>query len=64
MEMQRVGEIIAVITTRPDLVMGGGAPVFLAQDEAERDAMALTLARTTHAMVHALPNGVLFLVRH
>lgn len=64
MEVSKIGELVAVVTTRAELVQAGNVSVFVAKDDEERDAIAQVLTRTTQAMVHALPNGVYFLVRH
>lgn len=55
--------ILAVVTLHMDRV-AGGAPVFLAQDEEERERIALYIARTLDAMVHDLENGTYIIVRH
>lgn len=56
--------ILAVITLDPGLIMGGGAPVFLARDLAEQDRISTYLARITEGVVHDLENGVYILVKH
>jgi len=55
--------ILAVVTLNMDRV-AGGAPVFLAQNEEERERIALYIARTLDAMVHDLENGTYIIVRH
>ncbi|MGI6097397.1 MAG: capping complex subunit for YIEGIA [Dethiobacteria bacterium] len=56
-------EILAAITINPELV-GGGIPIFIAQDRAEQDKIATYLARITEGVVHDLENGVYVLARH
>ena len=56
--------ILALITLDPALVGSGGAPVFIARDQAEQDRIATYLARITEGVVHDLENGVYVLVRH
>lgn len=55
---------MAVITTDPRAVGGGGVPVFLAADTAQQDRIASILTRVTLGMVHDLGNGVWIVVRH
>lgn len=56
--------ILAVITLDPELVRGGGAPVFAARDRMEQDRIATYLSRITGGVVHDLENGVYILVKH
>lgn len=56
--------ILAIITTKPEKVSGGGAPVFISKTDEEQDRIATTLARVMGGVVHDLENGVYFLVRH
>ncbi len=56
--------ILAVILQDPELVRGGGAPVFIARDRIEQDRIATYLARITEGVVHDLENGVYILVKH
>ncbi|MCL5290498.1 MAG: hypothetical protein M1489_05655 [Firmicutes bacterium] len=58
-----VGSILAVITLNMDQV-SGGAPIFFARDEEERERMARYLGRILDAMVHDLENGTYIVVRH
>jgi len=54
--------LFCIITTDAKLVSGGGmAPVLIARDDEEAQALALWVSRITNAAVHHLPNGVLFL---
>lgn len=56
--------IVAVVTINPEKVSSGGAPVFYAEDEEERERVALYLAKVTLGMVHDLDNGCYVIVRH
>lgn len=58
-----VGKILAVVTLNMEQV-SGGAPIFFARDEEERERMAMYLGRILDAMVHDLENGTYILVRH
>ncbi|MDA8194559.1 MAG: hypothetical protein M0Z53_11280 [Thermaerobacter sp.] len=53
--------MFAVVTTNRETVVGGMAPVFVAEDEAERDRIALWISRITNAIVHDLHNGTVIL---
>ncbi|CAB1128518.1 conserved protein of unknown function [Candidatus Hydrogenisulfobacillus filiaventi] len=53
--------MFAIVTTNEKTVHGGMAPVFVAQDEAERDRIAMWLTRITNAIAHDLHNGTVIL---
>jgi hypothetical protein len=56
--------ILAVITLKPGLVAGGGAPIFIASSREEQEKIAFYLSRIMDAMVHDLDNGVMIVVGH
>ncbi|WP_427338517.1 capping complex subunit for YIEGIA [Caloranaerobacter sp. DY30410] len=56
--------ILAVVTTRKDIVCGDNVPVFYVKDEEEREKIALLLSKITLGMVHDLENGAYVIVRH
>ncbi|NLX90999.1 MAG: hypothetical protein GXZ07_05350 [Firmicutes bacterium] len=62
MELEKY--ILAIITTEPGKVSGGGAPVFISQTKEEQDKIATILARATEGVIHDLENGVYLLVKH
>lgn len=64
MEIQLNKLILAVITTNPNKVLGGGIPTFLCENEEEKERVALLLSKITHGMVHDLENGIYIIVRH
>lgn len=64
MKFERLKDIIAVVTTDPETVGGGGVPIFYAADARERERIALYLSRILDAMVHDLENGTYFLTHH
>jgi len=43
---------------------GGGAPVFPAESEEEREKVARLLAKILRGVVHDLENGVYIVVQH
>ena len=56
-------EILAVVTLDQGKV-GGGAPIFYAQDREELTELAFFLSRVLGASVHDLKNDVLVIIRH
>ncbi len=64
MEIETKKVILAVITLKPELVAGGGAPVFIAANREEQEKVAFYLSRIMDAMVHDLDNGVMVNVGH
>jgi hypothetical protein len=58
-----MAHIVAVVTTQRDKV-GGGAPIFIALDDAEQQKTAFTLEKIMDATAHDLRNGTLILVKH
>lgn len=56
-------ELMAVVTTDRKKV-AGAVPIFVADNEDEREKIAMYLARTLDAMVHDLENGVYYIVKH
>lgn len=57
-------KILAVVTLDEKKVIPGGVPIFLAENEQERNKTALLLAKITTAMVHDLENGCYIIVKH
>ncbi|SMC07575.1 hypothetical protein SAMN00768000_3453 [Sulfobacillus thermosulfidooxidans DSM 9293] len=53
--------MFAIVTTKKDSVTGGMAPIFIAEDDQERERIAMWLTRITNAIVHDLHNGTLIL---
>ncbi len=53
--------MFAIVTTKKDSVSGGMAPIFIAEDEQERERIAMWLTRITNAIVHDLHNGTFIL---
>lgn len=56
-------EILAIVTVERTKV-GGGAPIFYAQDREELTELAFLLSRVLGASVHDLKNDVLVIIRH
>ena len=55
--------ILAVITSDSSKV-GGGAPIFFAQNQEEAEKLGAILTPIFGAAVHDLNNGVLIIVKH
>ena len=53
--------MFAVVTSKREAVSGGMAPIFFAEDDKERDRIAMWISRITNATVHDLHNGTLIL---
>lgn len=56
-------DIVATVTLHSDRV-GGGAPIFLARDQRELEAIAAAIARVVIGMVHAVGEGTFIIVKH
>ena len=56
--------VLAVIALKPEKVKGGGAPIFIAEDSAEQEKIALNLSRVLNGAIHDLENGVFLIVGH
>ncbi len=55
---------MAIVTLDKSKLMTGGAPIFIAADEKEREKVASYLGRILNAQVHDLENGIYIVVRH
>lgn len=55
--------ILAAITIDPSRV-GGGIPIFYAENQEEQEKISTYLARITEGVIHDLENGVYILVKH
>lgn len=58
-----MSKILAVITTNKDHV-AGGAPIFVASSEEEKEQTAFMLEKILDASVHDLKNGSMIVVEH
>lgn len=54
--------MFAVVTVNRDAIGGGMAPIFYAEDIAERNRTAMWLSRITNCIVHDLHDGSLALI--
>lgn len=58
-----MAKIIAVVSMNPDHI-SGGVPIFLTNDEEDREKLALSLEKILDASAHDLINGSIILVDH
>ncbi len=56
--------IVAIVTTKRELLQGGGAPVFIVDDHKELQQTALTLEKIMDAATHEVNASTLILVAH
>jgi cell wall assembly regulator SMI1 len=59
-----MAKIVAVVTVNPEHVSGGGAPIFIARDQEEREKVAFSLEKMMDASAHDLVNGAIVLIDH
>lgn len=64
MSTQISGLILAIVTTDPNKVSGGGCPVFHVSSQEEQEKVCLLLSRILGGVIHDLENGVYFIFRH
>ncbi|WP_248925407.1 capping complex subunit for YIEGIA [Paenibacillus hamazuiensis] len=58
-----MSKIVAVVTADRDKV-GGGAPIFIAGDDAEKEQLAFLLEKILDASAHDMKNGTFIIVKH
>lgn len=59
-----MADIVAVVTMNRDSIVGGGAPVFVMENEKGLQEMAFLLEKIIDASAHDLKNGTIILVDH
>ncbi|NLY56636.1 MAG: hypothetical protein GX058_09030 [Firmicutes bacterium] len=63
--MQGGDQIIAAVVTKESRErLAGDILVLVAENTAEVQAIATSLARITNSMIHELPTGIILLVKH
>ena len=55
---------LAIITTDKTLQVGGGCPIFYANDNDDLQNKAMLMAKSVGGMVHSITNGTLIVVKH
>ncbi|PIC98120.1 MULTISPECIES: hypothetical protein [unclassified Sporosarcina] len=55
-------EIIAVITIKPEVIKGGGAPVFVVIDEKELQETSMTIEKVMDASAHEINKDTIIIV--
>ncbi|WP_141501036.1 capping complex subunit for YIEGIA [Paenibacillus luteus] len=58
-----MAEIVAVVSTKPHSV-GGGAPIFIAENLEKLQETSFLLEKILDASAHDLKNGTIILVNH
>ena len=57
--------IIAILALKSNQdKIGGGAPIFFAENQEELKEISMLLARITMGMVHDLENGIKLIIKH
>ena len=55
---------LAVITTDKNLQIGGGCPIFYADNNDDLQKKAMLMSKCVGGMVHALTDNILIVVKH
>ena len=55
---------LAVVTTDKNMQIGGGCPIFYADDDKDLQKKAMLMAKCVGGMVHALSDNILIIVKH
>lgn len=55
---------LAVLTTDKNMQIGGGCPIFYADDDKDLQKKAMLMAKCVGGMVHAISNNTLIVVKH
>ena len=55
---------LAVITTDKSIQVGGGCPIFYANDNEDLQKKAMLMSKCVGGMVHAISDNTLIIVKH
>lgn len=55
-------EIVAVITMKPETILGGGAPVFIVKDNKELQKTSMTIEKIMDASAHEINTDTIVIV--
>ena len=55
---------LAVITTDKNMQIGGGCPIFYADNNEDLQKKAMLMSKCVGGMVHALTDNILIVVKH
>lgn len=58
-----MAKIVAVVSTKADTI-GGGAPIFIVENEEKMEQTSFLLEKILDASAHDLKNGTIILVNH
>ena len=64
MDIGITSKILAVVTLDESKIKGADVPIFIAEDQKERETVSLLIAKITTGMVHDLENGCYIIVKH
>ena len=57
-------KILAVVTLDETKIKSSSVPIFIADNQSEREKVSLLIAKITTGMVHDLENGCYIIVKH
>ena len=55
---------LAIVTTDKNMQVGGGCPIFYANDNKDLQHTAMLMAKSVGGMVHAMNDKTLIVVKH
>ncbi len=61
MDKSPIKQILAIITLDKDVVVKGGAPIFLAKNIEEQEKISSDLAKSLRGNIYAIVNGVIII---
>ncbi|MGI6648454.1 MAG: capping complex subunit for YIEGIA [Bacillota bacterium] len=64
MSTQPKETVLAIVALGHGKVAGGGAPVFIVEDQEQQEKISLYLSRVLNGAIHDLENGVYIIVGH
>ncbi|OEF97287.1 hypothetical protein BHF71_03900 [Vulcanibacillus modesticaldus] len=56
--------ILAIVTKNKEQIIGGGAPIFIAENDEELQRTAFLLEKILDGIAHDLENGAIIIVKH
>ncbi|EKN70156.1 hypothetical protein M670_04614 [Schinkia azotoformans MEV2011] len=62
--MEQPTKIIAIITTKPENVLAGGAPIFITKDAESLQNTSSMLEKTLDASAHEVNEDTMIIVAH
>lgn len=62
--MEQPTQMIAIVTTNPDSITGGGVPIFMAKNSELLQETSLSLEKILDASAHEVDEQTMILVTH